>query len=136
MSPNFPGGHPVDEATYRSGNRRGFSAGVRRMGVGGLQASLLGPPCSCHSKGAGLPAASGLESTGEPSQFSLGVKLRKKEKGEGLRGRESQVSLSLLDRQTGWVGTLPALARWAGRGLGVSHVSGFEREEGRAQPLK
>ena len=47
----------------------------------GQQWELLGPPCSCHSKGAGFPATWGLESTGELSQFSLGVKLRKKEKG-------------------------------------------------------
>ena len=68
----------------------------------GQQWELLGPPCSCHSKGAGFPATWGLESTGELSQFSLGVKLRKKEKGEGLRGGESQVSLSLLDRRRKW----------------------------------
>ena len=69
---------------------------------GGLQASLLGPLCSCHRKGAGFPANWMLESIGEPSQFSLGVQLRKKEKGEGLRGEESPVSLSLPDRRRKW----------------------------------
>ena len=81
----------------------GVGTGVALLLVSaGQQWELLGPPCSCHSKGAGFPATWGLESTEELSQFSLGVKLRKKEKGEGLRGGESQVSLSLLDRRRKW----------------------------------